>query len=668
MTGFDAPGREALDVAGGQVVPGAVTDREPGATLGLRFADKVYDTTSAPHSKTVSYDPDLTDGVPETVETELTWLDGKDGVVSQPGLPAVPKHIENVGVEGAKLRGVGFRGGVYHDTGGVYPLTGAPAIEGSTPNSTFESDIWFPQSLTTANYFGTLGSSGRTSLILTPAQYRTEVGADPDLPANTQRAYDEMGVRLFYTGPDSAGDATLAAPPSIADVRGTYSGDQVTISAQVTGDPSAGVQQVWVSWSAGPDAQGNGEWAPVDLAVDPNDSTRWTGGFNLEGTAPGSVRFLVQAVNGAGAVALDTAEGNGYGLTDASALPATVSLETHDPTVDPASPVGVTARVVDTSLAPVADRVVRFTVSRGGDQLYRYFATTGPDGRVELGIPSNRTHAPVGNLHVVGELLTASGTTESTDEADAHAADTPVSISSTSPAFLAARVGTAYPVSTPLTATVRDDYGTVPDYPVQFAFPLATTTATARFVGPNDTRLDHVDLFTGDNGTVSAGPAVALSVPGSFWATITAGNATAQVPMAAQYGIGSFVSPVGSTTTTSSTGTTPIKVSALGLTNVPLSDADAAALVTNHQIQVRWRRIAPGTPVTTWTTLPNLPITYDAKKDFFQVDMKASAVGWVRPNTYRVEFRVLAAGSVPTPGVDSPFDLGSRFFDITVTK
>ena len=37
------------------------------------------------------------------------------------------------------LRGVGFRGGDYTDTPGLLPLTGAPAIEGSTTNTTFES-------------------------------------------------------------------------------------------------------------------------------------------------------------------------------------------------------------------------------------------------------------------------------------------------------------------------------------------------------------------------------------------------------------------------------------------------------------------------------------------------------------------------------------------------
>ena len=224
MTGFDAPGRNPIgDEAGGVVPTGAST--VPGSLLGLRVADKDYGTVSDPDSKTL-------DGA------ELTWLDGHDGVVVQPGAPALPKQIEDVSVDGAVLRGIGFRKGAYHDDSGIFPLTGAPAIEGSTPNSTFESDFFFPQSLTTANYFGTLGSSGRTSLILTPAQYRTDNPTDPDLPTNTVRAYSSMGVRLFYTGPDS--EPALTAPPAIDEARGTVAGGTVTFTARVTGNPVGG--------------------------------------------------------------------------------------------------------------------------------------------------------------------------------------------------------------------------------------------------------------------------------------------------------------------------------------------------------------------------------------------------------------------------------------------
>ena len=74
--------------------------------------------------------------------------------------------------------------------------------------------------------------------------------------------------------------------------------------------------------------------------------------------------------------------------------------------------------------------------------------------------------------------------------------------------------------------------------------------------------------------------------------------------------------------------------------------------------------------------MPNLPITYDAKKDFYQADLKASTVGWTKPNSYTVEFRVLPRPTdiqpAPIPStvvsaLASDFDFGSRTFIIKVT-
>ena len=101
---------------------------------------------------------------------------------------------------------------------------------------------------------------------------------------------------------------------------------------------------------------------------DANDSTLWTGTLPLNGASATGMRFLVQAASGAGTVSLDTGDGDGYGVTDANALPATVFLTTHAPTTAtpdrPASPLGVTAGVVDSKGLPVAGRDVRFTVWR----------------------------------------------------------------------------------------------------------------------------------------------------------------------------------------------------------------------------------------------------------------------------------------------------------------
>ena len=324
MTGFDAPGRTPLGQEASPVSPQAVAGG-PGATLGLGTDD--LEVTTPTHRGTKPSGAGA--GLPDA----LSWLSGSDGVTTQPGAPALPKQIDDVSVPGQVLRGVGFRGGDYGDTSGLLPLTGAPAIEGSTANTTFESDAFFPQRLATPNYFGALGASGRTSLVLSPAQYRSDAGG---ALTNTERAYSGLDLRLYYSGDRSTSyggnHPALAAPPSTSDVTGTVKDRVVTFSTRVTGDPSAGVQEVWVTWTGGPGADGHGQWRPVDLTQDPTDSTRWSGRLTLpSGQSYDGVRFVVQAANGIGAVGLDTAEGGGYRVTPEGAAPP-------PPVISPATP------------------------------------------------------------------------------------------------------------------------------------------------------------------------------------------------------------------------------------------------------------------------------------------------------------------------------------------
>ena len=99
----------------------------------------------------------------------------------------------------------------------LLPLTGAPAIEGATANTTFDSPTFFPQKLATANYFGALGASGRTSLILTPAQYRNDPEIDPtSCPPTPSAPTASLGFRLFYSGDETeafGGEHSRRSPP-----------------------------------------------------------------------------------------------------------------------------------------------------------------------------------------------------------------------------------------------------------------------------------------------------------------------------------------------------------------------------------------------------------------------------------------------------------------------
>src|SRR5439155_8134175 len=124
--------------------------------------------------------------------------------------------------------------------------------------------------------------------------------------------YQSMDFRLFYstntatyTTNNIPSTPALSAPPSISGVSGKTVGTDVRLSAHVTGNPAAGIQQVWVTYTAqsGPFA---GLWQSTNLTQNASDSTLWEGTLPLNGTFSEDVRYMVQAVNGVGAVALDT--------------------------------------------------------------------------------------------------------------------------------------------------------------------------------------------------------------------------------------------------------------------------------------------------------------------------------------------------------------------------
>ena len=350
MTAVDLPaGRTPDPVDGAGITTTPVAANTPGAVLGLKTASfDLTPTLTTPPPKPVL---DLA-GNPVVPAASFRWLTGRDGVQSGPALPALPKQIDDVTstTSGEVLRGVGFVSGTYLDTPGVLPLTGAPTIEQNGVHTNFVSPVYFPQKLATVNYFGALdanGTDGRTRLITTPAQYRSDVGSTT---TDTERQYSQLGLQLYYSSNTATyGNNTpaLAAPPSISGVTDTVSPGQVAVGAHVTGDPSAGIQHAWVTYTAesGPL---HGAWQSTDLAQDPLDSTLWTGTFALPGGQSASdVRYIVQAVNGVGLVGLDNNLGDGYtpGVpVGAQVPPPTITTVT---TLEPTVPSGVSGSSLD---------------------------------------------------------------------------------------------------------------------------------------------------------------------------------------------------------------------------------------------------------------------------------------------------------------------------------
>lgn len=284
----------------------------PGLTLGLAVADIAVDPTLTPHLSVLT-NPD--DGSVVTA----TYLSGSDGIVNNPAEPILPLEVRNVTVNGTTLRGIGFIGGSYSDSSGVFPLTGAAATEIRGVHASFFSDVFYPVRPWLVNYFDAVckDSGATTRLMSLPSQFRS---TSPGSPTGTLRQFNRMNFRLFYsantatyTDPANGVPSTpaLAAAPAISRVAGTTVGDHVLISARVTGNPAAGIQSVWVTFMARSGSYA-GSWQSLDLQQDATDSTLWQGNLPLNGTPSSEIQFMLQAVNGVGLVTLDARLGAFY--------------------------------------------------------------------------------------------------------------------------------------------------------------------------------------------------------------------------------------------------------------------------------------------------------------------------------------------------------------------
>jgi CSLREA domain-containing protein len=303
-------GRIPVSGGGAAIVPVGVGSG-PGASLGLATKDLPIDTATgvSPNTKVLT-------GIDGAPNTTATWYTGPDGVVTAPSEPVLPLVSRDVTAAATTLRGVGFRTGTYTDLTPRWPLVTDPATEVRTAHTAFLSPIFYPIQIATANYFDALGG-GQTRLLVTPVQHK----ADPaPATSNTLRKFSDINVRLFYSNNTSA--AALSAPPSILDVSGSGTGP-VDFSVHVAGDPAAGIQGVWITYTGF-----DGTWASKDLTVDPTDPSHWTGSISVpSGHTAGQLRFVAQAVNGTGLVTLDSNFGSFYQVTSgAAAAPAATTM------------------------------------------------------------------------------------------------------------------------------------------------------------------------------------------------------------------------------------------------------------------------------------------------------------------------------------------------------
>lgn len=382
MLSIDMPGTRITPTSDASIVAGTtVASSAPGSTLGLETAD-------------VRITPMLTRNTQQLTDTAnpanlyiATYLSGSDGEFIRPGEPILPLETRNVRVPNTVLRGVGFRGGSFTDTPDVLPLLGAPTTEIRSVQVAFPTDIFYPSKPWSVNYFDALAdpTSGAIQLMVTPAQYRSSTSSSL---TGTLREYNTMDFRLFYSGNTQtygANRPALADAPDISQVAATVNGSTVTFHMTVTGDPSAGIQAVWVTYTA---TSGDlaGRWQSLDLSRDSQDSRRWTGSLNLANTNPQEIRYMVQAVNGVGLVTLAENLGDYYipgvdpALSPVGTQPTSLTLDTP-PTTGAYGMNAPFSAVLTHAGTPLAGQVVVFQLGAQALQ-----STTDSNGRATASI------------------------------------------------------------------------------------------------------------------------------------------------------------------------------------------------------------------------------------------------------------------------------------------
>jgi hypothetical protein len=379
MLSVDLPNGRVSPVEDPSIISGlSEFGRDPGTTLGLRYAD----TTVRPSLRTNNVPLDsLSSEAPVTA----TYLSGSDGVIANPVEPVLPLESSDVSVPGYLLRGVGFRGGAYTDLPDQLLLTGAATTEVRGIHTPFLTDTFYPVKLWSVNYYGRLAdeTSGAVRLNVVPAQFRSN---EDDLTLGSLRRFDALDFRLYYSNNVSTYQdgsiPALAAAPTISQIESAIVGDEVEFRIHVVGNPAAGIQEVWVTYTAqsGPFY---GQWQPLDLVQNPADSTLWEGTLPLGGTPPQEVRYMVQAVNGVGLVALSTNLGLSYipGIQADQRVAAELVLDAPQETGAYGTRPAFNAYLTSEGM-PLAGELVLF---RLGSQTQ--IARTGADGRASVNFP-----------------------------------------------------------------------------------------------------------------------------------------------------------------------------------------------------------------------------------------------------------------------------------------
>lgn len=363
MVKINLPGaRLTRATAGGDIPLVTGIGSGPGVAHGLKQADLTFNPTLTRVNR-------ILDVVGTATTVTASYFTGSDGIVSLPGEPVRALEAFNVSRPEGFVRGVGFRGGVYHDIGGFVPFTGAPTTETRGVHGRFLSEVFYPSRPWNVNQVGEVSDANGISVLnVFPTQF---VSDGPGAAAGTLRAFDQMQFTLFYSADTS--NSALANPPAINVVGSTLAGGVATFSADVAATTGAGVHEVWVTYTGLPGSPYYGAWRSLTLTGPANATGigTWTGALTLpSGADPALVRFVVQAANGVGGVTLNSNFGRFFKL-GASTLdgvnvvgaPTTLALVAPVPTGGVyRAQVPVAAVLLDGAGLPLAGKRIQFRV------------------------------------------------------------------------------------------------------------------------------------------------------------------------------------------------------------------------------------------------------------------------------------------------------------------
>jgi hypothetical protein len=211
------------------------------------------------------------------------------------GQPIQPRTSVDIALVGGIPHGVFFEGGSYisyEDFNPVVTHIITDQVAMAEPGFRL-ADRWYPAWWSLLNQVST-NEGVQQRLVVIPAQYQRQTSTQ-----GTERLFDEMDFTVYYS------TQTEIVPPSIWQVSYNQTETNWQISVDVT--DLSGVLRVAVSYT-----DGKGSWLTVDLAQDTGNTNRWKGSI----PAGDEVRWLVQALDGAGNVAVHENKGRYFGFQD----------------------------------------------------------------------------------------------------------------------------------------------------------------------------------------------------------------------------------------------------------------------------------------------------------------------------------------------------------------